>query len=83
MWEPRRLTTLWVSNVCYSDSVTFYLDKIVNESANIFTGPRDGSLDNWAFSDKNCKYFIGFARNLFYVIILHRELLCHFVTNFR
>jgi hypothetical protein len=23
MWEPRRLTTLWVSTVCYRDSFTF------------------------------------------------------------
>jgi hypothetical protein len=23
MWEPRRLTTLWVSTACYSDSFTF------------------------------------------------------------
>jgi hypothetical protein len=25
MWEPRRLTTLWDSTVCYGDSFTFYL----------------------------------------------------------
>jgi hypothetical protein len=24
MWEPRRLTTLWASAVCYMDSVTFF-----------------------------------------------------------
>jgi hypothetical protein len=23
MWEPRRLTTLWASTVCYSGSFTF------------------------------------------------------------
>jgi hypothetical protein len=25
MWEPRRLTILWVSTACYRDSFTFYL----------------------------------------------------------
>jgi hypothetical protein len=25
MWEPRRLTTLWASTTCYSDSFTFTL----------------------------------------------------------
>jgi hypothetical protein len=25
MWEPRRLTTLWVSTVDYRDSITFYI----------------------------------------------------------
>jgi hypothetical protein len=25
MWQPRRLTTLWVSTACYTDSFTFYL----------------------------------------------------------
>jgi hypothetical protein len=24
MWEPRRLTTVWASTVCYRNSVTFY-----------------------------------------------------------
>jgi hypothetical protein len=23
MWEPGRLTTLWVSTACYRDSITF------------------------------------------------------------
>jgi hypothetical protein len=25
MWEPRRLTTLWVSTACYRDKFTFYV----------------------------------------------------------
>jgi hypothetical protein len=25
MWEPRRLTTLWVSTACYRDSFTFFI----------------------------------------------------------
>jgi hypothetical protein len=25
MWKPRRLTTLWASTVCYSDSFTFFI----------------------------------------------------------
>jgi hypothetical protein len=25
MWEPRGLTTLWASTVCYRDSFTFHL----------------------------------------------------------
>jgi hypothetical protein len=25
MWDPQRLTTLWVSMACYTDSFTFYL----------------------------------------------------------
>jgi hypothetical protein len=25
-WEPRRLTTLWVSTACYKDICTFYTD---------------------------------------------------------
>jgi hypothetical protein len=25
MWEPRRLTTLWASMACYSDSFTFFI----------------------------------------------------------
>jgi hypothetical protein len=25
IWEPRRLTILWVSTVCYRDSVVFYI----------------------------------------------------------
>jgi hypothetical protein len=24
MWEPRRLTTLWASTACYTDSFTFF-----------------------------------------------------------
>jgi hypothetical protein len=24
MWEPRRLTTMWASTVCYRDSFTFF-----------------------------------------------------------
>jgi hypothetical protein len=30
MWEPRRLTTLWVSTACYEDSFTFTLSYITN-----------------------------------------------------
>jgi hypothetical protein len=26
IWEPRRLTTLWVSTACYRDSFTFHLN---------------------------------------------------------
>jgi hypothetical protein len=25
MWEPRRLTSLWVSTACYRESFTFFL----------------------------------------------------------
>jgi hypothetical protein len=30
MWEPRRLTTLWVSMACYRDSCTFSNATILN-----------------------------------------------------
>jgi hypothetical protein len=41
MWEPRRLTTPWVSTVCYRDSFTFYTFYTYNEN---------GSQDPWSNS---------------------------------
>jgi hypothetical protein len=32
MWEPRRLTTLWASTVCYRDSFTFLTSLYKNYS---------------------------------------------------
>jgi hypothetical protein len=34
MWEPRRLTTLWASAVCYSDSFIFYLKDLCGYECN-------------------------------------------------
>jgi hypothetical protein len=31
MWDPQRLTTLWVSMACYRDSFTFY-QKVVADN---------------------------------------------------
>jgi hypothetical protein len=40
MWEPRRLTTLWVSTACYRDSVSVMIITVVlnNNDANISEG---------------------------------------------
>jgi hypothetical protein len=32
MWEPRRLTNLWASTVCYRDSFTFFLHAVAPQS---------------------------------------------------
>jgi hypothetical protein len=33
MWEPRRLTTLWVSTACYRESFTFVRSSFLNTIA--------------------------------------------------
>jgi hypothetical protein len=35
MWEPRRLTTLWASTVCYRDSFTFNMCRLSNLTSEV------------------------------------------------
>jgi hypothetical protein len=50
MWEPRRLTTLWVSSACYRDSFTFLGQAVLGHKCSpwkqsIFCGRPAESLD--------------------------------------
>jgi hypothetical protein len=47
MWDPRRVTTLWVFTACYRDSFTFFIAiKVYYEEGTGFVYPSGGNIMN-------------------------------------
>jgi hypothetical protein len=57
MWEPRRLTTLWASTVCYRDSFAFFILPSVCKFVLLPTGKwRWGNMQHVLRQMTNTKY---------------------------